>query len=131
MAEINYTDEQKAIGNVKDGVVIVKVVDSLPGGVVLDVADWKKPNIPAGHPIYKDAGGDYKPLELDEEGTAIFEGDPNNADKVVGIVAATVPTKRAIVGMMISGTVDDRHCTYSLPDSVIGALKNIVFISKH
>lgn len=114
------------IDTTNDSIVIVKVIEGIPGGRTLDVTGWPHKTIPAGHPIIKDDDGEYKPLALNTEGTAI---DATKAAKTVGVLTRTIAVAMPLAPVMVRGTVNENAAVFTIPSGVKTALSLIRFTS--
>ena len=126
MAEVTLSSEIK-VNTTNDNIVIVKCLEDIAGGKILNVADWTPVSIPAGHPIIKDDDGEYKPLALNAEGTAI---DATKAAKTIGILKATILTAQAMASIMIRGTVNEAVAMFAIPEAAKTPLSLIRFMSE-
>lgn len=89
----NGTTDQIITGN--DNIVIVNVFETIRGGRTLDVTDFPKENIHAGHVIIREDGTDnYKPMPLDGEGSIVSLGT---------IVPGTLYTDGTYKGVALTG----------------------------
>jgi len=129
MAEVILTESVK-IDTTNDNIVVSNLLEDIPGGKALDVTGWPHAIIPAGHPVIKDDDGEYKPLALNSEGTAIETGAGNKMDKVVGVLSATILTVRAFAPIAVRCRVNTEAVVYSIPATVQSNLSLITFFSE-
>ena len=111
MAEANLT-KQVSVDTTNDNIVIVKMLEDIPGGKTLDVTGWPHATIPAGHPIIKDDDGEFKPIALNAEGDAI---DATKAAKTIGILTCTILAEKPTASIMVRGTVNEAAAVYTIP----------------
>lgn len=123
MAEANLT-KQVSVDTTNDNIVIVKMLEDMPGGKALDVTGWPHTTIPAGHPIIKDDDGNYKPIALNAEGIAI---DATKAAKTVGILTRTILTENPQAPIMVRGTVNEAAAVFTIPSGCKTPLRLIRF----
>ena len=120
---VNYTTG-------KDGIVIVRNLDSIRGGRSLDVTGFTPEVIQAGHVVIQDNASppNFKPMPVNSGATAYAALPASHS--YAGIVIATVPTKKAMVGILTNGTVNPNATPYpmaSILSAVQTALPQITF----
>lgn len=124
-------NDPEVISDGMDSVVIRQHIASIKGGRTLDMTNYAGGEvIKAGHVvIYDTVNKEYKPMPLNEAGTGYGSLPANH--EYAGVVIATQPAKRPLVGIMYAGEVNDIACPYSV-DSIKSAMKtalpNLVFM---
>lgn len=117
-ADLNNTSEQIDFSN--DSIVIVKNLETIPGGRTLDVTGFAPTVIKAGHVIIeKTADGTLLPLP--ETGTL------PGAHTYKGILVASILTARPFAAVMVRGTVNKVAAPYAIAGAVETALPLIRF----
>ncbi|MCM1361752.1 MAG: hypothetical protein NC235_07605 [Clostridiales bacterium] len=114
-----------------DSIVIRQYVAGIKNGKTLDVTGYNHSVIKAGHVVIYDTVNDvYKPMPVNEEGTA-YEALPASHE-YAGVVVATVLTRRPMVGIMYAGEVNDVASPYPV-ESILSALKTALptLVFKH
>lgn len=104
--QVDLVDEGVNIDNSLDSIVIIDNQFSIPGGKSLDVTGYPLDVLKAGHILIKEtATGNYKPMPL-AVGNAAYAALP--ADHTyVGVLVATILTKRPFAGVMLEGYVNE------------------------
>lgn len=116
--------EDKTIINTgNDSIVIVKYLEGIPKGVVLDATGFLPEVIQAGHVVIKDTNGQHKPMPVSGEAYGTM---PTNHD-VVGVVRASVLAKNKIAAVMVRGTVNEVASPYPVTSAIKTALPLIRF----
>lgn len=126
MTTINLTSSNYDVLTTNDNIVIVGMLEDIPGGRSLNVEGWPHDIIPGGHPIIKDTDDEYKPLALNSDGDAI---DATKAAKTVGVLYRSVLTELALAPIMVRGSVNENAAVYTIPDAAKTALSLIRFTS--
>jgi hypothetical protein len=109
-----------------DSVTIVNYAEGIPGGRSLDVTGFKPTVIKAGHVVIKDKDtGDFKPMPVNAAGDA-YNALPAG-HSVEGVVVASVTTDKAMVGIMVRGSVNQVTSPYPVTDAIKAALPLIRF----
>lgn len=104
--QVNLVDETINVDNSKDSIVIIENIASIKGGKSLDTTGYALPVLNAGHVIIKEtATGNYKPMPL-ASGNAAYDALPAG-HTYVGILIATILTKRPFAGVMLEGYVNE------------------------
>lgn len=114
MAIVDLTNPAQSYDTGYDSIVIVDNFKSRRGGVTLDVTGYPLPYIRAGHVLIRETATDeIKPMPVNgnEDGYAALPG----GHTYYGILIQTVPTNKAMAGVMFSGTVNPVVGT--LPDA--------------
>lgn len=116
--------ETPVFGN--DSVAIQKFNGGFKGGRVLNVKDFTETHIYAGHPIYRDEDGSYKPVPMSEgKYTAPAKGE------IVGVLYRTIATAKPSASIMFDGEVNAKvydQYTDEMEAAVKAACPNIVFV---
>ena len=103
---VNLTDENVVVDMSKDSIVIIENIASIKGGKSLDTAGYPLDVLRAGHIIIKEtATGNYKPMPL-AAGNAAYDALPNG-HTYVGVLLATILTKRPFAAVMLEGYVNE------------------------
>lgn len=103
---VNLADDNVVMDMSKDSIVIIENNASIKGGKSLDTTGYTLDVLKAGHVIIKEtATGNYKPMPINAGATA-YAALP--ADYTyVGILLATILTKRPFAGVMLEGYVNE------------------------
>lgn len=105
MATVDLVGQPKKYADGYDSIVIVDNFKSRRGGVTLDVTGYPLGYIRAGHVLIREtATGEIKPMPLNVAETGY--GTLPAAHTYYGILIQTVPTNKAMAGVMFSGTVN-------------------------
>lgn len=116
------TGTQVNTGN--DPIVIVKVLEDIPGGKSLDVTGYTPTEIQAGHVIIKqDSNGVCKPHPVSG---ATYAATPAS-HTVIGVSIASVRSSLAMVGVMVKGRVNEAAAPYPYLAGNKTALPGITF----
>jgi len=121
MATYNLHNELEGIIASHDNKVIVDQFQEIRGGRSLDVTGFTPEVIYAGHPIIKDtATGDYKPfpLNVSNDGYGTLPADHT----YVGILNASILTKKPAAGILVRGTVNPNAMQFDA-SAILAALK--------
>lgn len=119
-AELNH--DRDNFSTDKDSIVIVDNLQSIRGGRTLDVTGFAPKVIHAGHVIIKGADGEYRPMPLNGGATA-YGALPAGA-AYVGISINSVRKNKAMVGILVRGTVNPVAAPYGLSAaSILPAVK--------
>lgn len=123
--DLIQTGTQVNTGN--DSIVIQKVLQDIPGGKSLDVTGFTPTAIQAGHVVIKqDSNGVCKPHPVSGATYAVTPA----SHTVIGIVVASVPTNKAMVGIMEKGRVNESAAPYPYLSNIKTALDGITFASE-
>lgn len=107
--DLKNTSQELLSGN--DNIVIIDNFQSIRGGRTLDVTGFTPEVIPAGHVIIqKDSDKTYYPMPV----TADAYATTPVAHTIVGVLIASIPTKRPFAGIMVRGTVNVKAAPYKL-----------------
>ena len=102
-----------------DTIVIVKMLEAIPGGKTLDVTGFAPDNIPAGHLIIEEtATGVLKPMPVTGSAYAALPA----LHTYKGVLISTIKTNKAFAGIMVRGTVNKEASFYTIT-SVLAAAK--------
>jgi hypothetical protein len=102
-----------------DNIVIVKMIEAIPGGKTLDVTSFTPDVIPAGHLIIEETStGALKPMPV--TGGAYAALPASHAYK--GILISTILKSKPFAGIMVRGTVNQAASFYTI-SSVLAAVK--------
>jgi len=124
MAEVNLANQSMTVDTGLDSVVIVHALETVPGGRTLDVTGFAPTVIRAGHVVIKEtATGTYKPHPI--SGTT-YAATPA-LHTVEGVVMASVMADKAMVGIMVRGTVNQVASPYTPTAGIKTALPLIRF----
>lgn len=121
MAVANLNDSKREIITGNDNIVIVDNFQSIRGGRTLDVTDYPKDVLNAGHVIIKETStGEYKPMPLNEAGDA-YAALPTG-HTYAGILIATIQTKKPFAGILVRGTVNPAAAPFPM-GTILAAVK--------
>jgi hypothetical protein len=121
MAVANLNDERQEVITGNDNIVIVDNFQSIRGGRTLDVADYPKDVLNAGHVIIREtASKEYKPMPLNEEGNAYAALPEDHV--YAGILINTIRKKRPFAGIMVRGTVNPAAAPFPMT-GILAAVK--------
>lgn len=102
-----------------DSIVIVKVLEAIPGGKTLDVTGFSPDVIPAGHLIIEETStGVLKPMPI--SGAAYAALPASHTYK--GVLISTILTAKPFAGILVRGTVNQAASFYTI-SSVLTAVK--------
>lgn len=130
MANLNLVGEKQQIVFGKDSIVIRKYGNSLAGGRVLDVTNFAPKAIEAGHIIIKSQDGVYKPMPLNDGGTA-YAALPDN-HTYVGVLYRSISTAKPAASILTVGVVNEKALPFaisSIKSAFVTACPHIVFES--
>ncbi|MBF7090458.1 hypothetical protein IUY40_02720 [Flavobacterium sp. ALJ2] len=103
-----------------DTIVIVKVLEAIPGGKTLDVTSYTPDVIPAGHLIIKETStGVLKPMPI--SGTEYADLPASHIYE--GVLISTILKAKPFAGIMVRGTVNKNASFYGIA-SVLTAVKS-------
>jgi hypothetical protein len=125
MAVVNHSNEPQEIYTGKDGIVIMNNFESIKGGRALDVTGFVPSILNAGHVIIRDLAGNHKPMPINAGQTAYADLPANHV--FVGILVATIPTRKASAGIMLRGTVNEVASPFAFTAAMKTALSLIQF----
>ena len=123
MATANLASNE-SIDTTIDSVVIVKNLETVPGGRTLDVTGFADEEISAGHLIIVDdaTGLVYKPLPV--------TGTLPASHSYVGYLVSSIKVSNAQASIMVRGTVNEAYCKYDIPAGAKSALTLIRVINE-
>lgn len=102
-----------------DTIVIVKVLEAIPGGKTLNVTSYTPDVIPAGHLIIKETStGVLKPMPV--TGTAYAALPASHTYE--GVLISTILKSKPFAGILVKGTVNQAASFYAIA-SVLTAVK--------
>jgi hypothetical protein len=102
-----------------DSIVVVKVLEAIPGGKTLDVSGFSPDVIPAGHLIIEETStGVLKPMPV--SGAAYDALPASHTYK--GVLISTILTAKPFAGILVRGTVNKNASFYTIA-SVLTAVK--------
>ena len=124
MPEVNLANQSMTVDTGLDSVVIVHALETIPGGRTLDVAGFTPTVIRAGHVVIKEtATGTYKPHPISGGAYAATPA----SHTVEGVVMSSVMTDKAMVSIMVRGTVNQVASPYAPTAGIKTALPLIRF----
>lgn len=116
-ADLNKQGAAYDTGN--DTIVIVKMLEAIPGGKTLDVSSFTPDVIPAGHIIIEETStGVLKPMPV--TGAAYAALPASHTYK--GVLISTILKSKPFAGVMVRGTVNKEASFYTIA-SILGAAK--------
>lgn len=116
--------EKSTVDTSRDSIVIAKVLETLVGGRSLDVTGFAPAVIKAGHVVIKEtATGTFKPMPVDGSAYAALPV----GHTIEGVVIASTMTNRAMVGILVRGTVNEVASPYPVTAAMKTALPLIRF----
>ena len=119
MSELNLTNAPSEVQS-HDGIVVMKAIDDITGGKVLDATGFPDAVIVEGQGvIVETATGKHKPLPV----TGIIPA----SHTAVGVVRAGVSASKPAVGVVIRGKVNEKAAKYPYSTAFKTALPLITF----
>lgn len=116
----DLTNEEKAILDGNDSIVIRRLISSVIGGRTLDMTGFPDKFVKAGHIVICEKSTDtWKPYPVTD---GKFAAMPSGYE-YKGVVIATKPTDKPFVSIMYAGEVNDMAMPYELTDEMRDALK--------
>lgn len=116
--------EKSTVDTSRDSIVIAKVFETLVGGRSLDVTGFSPAVIKAGHVVIKEtATGTFKPMPINGAAYAALPV----GHTIEGVVIASTMTNRAMVGILVRGTVNEVASPYPVTAAIKTALPLIRF----
>lgn len=116
--------EKSTVDTSRDSIVIAKVFETLVGGRSLDVTGFSPAVIKAGHVVIKEtATGTFKPMPINGAAYAALPV----GHTIEGVVIASTMTNRAMVGILVRGTVNEVASPYPVTAAMKTALPLIRF----
>jgi hypothetical protein len=102
-----------------DTIVIVKVIEAIPGGKTLDVTGFSPDVIPAGHLIIEETStGILKPMPI----SGANYGSLPSSHTYKGVLISTILKSKPFAGILVRGTVNKNASAYGIA-SVLTAVK--------
>jgi len=102
-----------------DTIVIVKVLEAIPGGKTLDVTGFSPDVIPAGHLIIEETStGVLKPMPI----SGADYGALPASHTYKGVLISTILKSKPFAGILVRGTVNKNASAYGIA-SVLTAVK--------
>jgi len=102
-----------------DNIVIVNVLEAIPGGKTLDVTGFSPDVIPAGHLIIEEtSSGILKPMPI----SGANYGSLPASHTYKGVLISTILTSKPFAGILVRGTVNKNASAYGIA-SVLTAVK--------
>lgn len=102
-----------------DTIVIVKVLEAIPGGKTLDVTGFSPDVIPAGHLIIEETStGVLKPMPI----SGADYGALPASHTYKGVLISTILKAKPFAGILVRGTVNKNASAYGIA-SVLTAVK--------
>lgn len=118
----NLSNDPSALDMGNEGIVIQKVLDTLPGGRTLDVTGFSPLYIPQGHLVIEEtATGKLKPMPVTGSAYAALPAD--HTYKYV--VMAAIPTAKPFAGLLRTGSVNWKASAYDMT-SILSAVKSAI-----
>ena len=119
-ADLNNNPVSADMGN--EGIVIQKVLDTVPGGATLDVTGFAPTFIPQGHLIIEETStGKLKPMPI--SGSTYAALPASHTYKYVNM--AGIPTAKPFAGLLRIGSVNWKASTYDMT-SILSAVKSAI-----
>ncbi|MGL5913349.1 MAG: hypothetical protein ACRCZB_04225 [Bacteroidales bacterium] len=125
MGTTNLSNEVTTVDTGMDSVVIVNHIEGIPGGRSLDITGFTPEVIQAGHIVIADSAGNHKPMPVAEDGKAYAALPASHS--IVGVVVGSVLTRKAMVGIMVRGSVNEIASPYPVTAAMKTALPLIRF----
>lgn len=118
-----FTSSQTEYGFGDDPVVIRKIVDTIKGGVPLDMTGFTGDEVKAGHILMVDIATHsiYKPMPVDE---GAYTED--NDYVPVGVNIHTIPKDEPFAAVLTIGEVNDKLSPYPITSDLMQLLKATV-----
>jgi hypothetical protein len=115
----NLTTKGPSYDTGNDSIVIVKLLEAIPGGKTLDASSYAPDVIPAGHLIIKEtATGVLKPMPITGGDYAALPA----SHTYEGVLISTILKSKPFAGIMVRGTVN-KNASFYVIASVLTAVK--------
>lgn len=115
----NLASQGPAYDTGNDSIVIVKVLEAIPGGKTLDVTGFSPDVIPAGHLIIEEtATGIVKPMPIAGDNYGALP----SGHSYKGVLISSILKSKPFAGIMVNGTVNKNASFYGTA-SVLTAVK--------
>jgi hypothetical protein len=126
MATTNLNNDELVIDTGLDSIVIIKCLETIPGGRSLNVTDFTPNVIQKGHIVIKNNSNDeYKPMPITSAGDE-YDSLPAN-HTIVGVLNASILTRKPMAAIMVRGSVNMAASPYPVTSGIISALPLIRF----
>lgn len=126
MATVDLANDPIMVDTSLDSITIRKDIAGVIGGASLDVTGFAPKVIKSGHVVIKEtATGVYKPMPVNAAGDA-YEALPSG-HTIEGVVRASVPANKAMVGIMYNGEVNEVTSPYPVTTAIKTALTKITY----
>lgn len=110
MPTANLNNEGLQIDTGKDSIVIVDMIEAIPGGKTLNVTGVTELVLKAGHVIIREtATGDYKPQAVT---AGVYDVLPAG-HTYAGVLVASVLTAKPFASIMVRGSVNEVASPYA------------------
>ena len=123
MANVDLNDENVVVDTGNDSIVIINFIEGITGGRTLDVTGFTPKVIQGGHIVIKDVKGEYKPMPVTDSVYAALPADHT----VEGVVVTSVLPSKAMVAIMVRGSVNQVASPYPVTAEIKAALPLIRF----
>lgn len=124
MATVNLNNGKTTVDTSNDSIVIVEYIEGVPGGRTLNVEGFAPSVIQAGHiAIMETATKERKPMPVSGEAYAALP----DGHAYEGVVVASVLKEKAMVGIMVRGSVNEVASPYPVTAAMKTALPLIRF----
>lgn len=125
-ATANLNRENLTIDDGNDSIVIVKGLGYIPGGRTLDVSGLSSDVkvIRAGHVIFKDTDGEYKPLGV----TTGAYNALTSGQSYAGVLAHSVTVSDPRAPILTIGQINASASPYPITDTIKNGLPRIEFL---
>jgi hypothetical protein len=115
----NLTAQGAGYDTGNDTIVIVNVLEAIPGGKTLDVTGFSPEVIPAGHLIIEETStGVLKPMPT----SGANYGSLPASHTYKGVLISTILKSKPFAGILVNGTVNKNASAYGIA-SVLTAVK--------
>ena len=105
MATANLTSKKTSVDTGNDSIVIVKNLETVPGGRTLDVTGFAPKTISAGHLIIEEtATKELKPMPVNANVDAYADLPADHTYK--GVLIASILTEKPFAGIMVRGSLN-------------------------
>ena len=108
-----------------DSIIIRHFGDGIKGGMVLDMTGFTPEILKCGHVIIKNANDTYKPMPLNEAGTAYTSLPANHSYVGFAIHNCEWAKEGSLVGIITDGEVNDQALPYDF-STIAAAFKAAV-----
>ena len=124
MPTANLNNSGVSVDTGKDSIVIVELIEAIPGGKTLDVTGVTAEVLQAGHIIIKEtATGNYKPQSV-TSGT--YDALPAG-HTYAGVLVGSILTAKPFASIMVRGSVNSVAAPYAPLSAAVTALPLIRF----